>query len=130
MNKSEFKKYLKECVAELISEGAFDNKIEKLVESKIKSGKIMISENGVGGKPKPSREELTKMLVGNVVSPGSKFADIISQTASERLPEILNEQAAPNQIEEVEDQEQLNALAGGNMKRWAMAAFPKAKSRE
>jgi hypothetical protein len=149
MTKSQFKSLLRECLSELINEGAFDKKLEKLTEGKLqaagaKPGMIY------GNSSSPQIPQTTtssdvinpRLLeaVRNVTSqtaPGKKsmFEEIMMDTAMNTLQnQIANGdgfgsnaglgQDMPVRPEvAAQDDAVLAAMSGGNPTRWATAAF-------
>lgn len=150
MTKSEFKLLMKECLTELINEGAFDKKIEQITEGKVsQAGKGMLFGNGHGSAPQSNQGVSPgglnpKLLeaVRNVTSAqpsGRKglFEEIMMDTALNTLQKQIGagdgafggggaglyNDMPPDPVTQAQDQAELNALSGGNTSRWAVAAF-------
>lgn len=151
MTKSQFKTLMKECLAELINEGMFDKHLTKIVEGKQGGYKTNAGTGtgmlyGNGNPPSTSstgNSEINPRLlqaVSNVVSQTpsgrkSMFEAIMMDTALNTLQnQIANgdgfgaagtlSQETPMSPEvAAHDEAQLHAMSGGNMSRWATAAF-------
>lgn len=154
ITKLQFKSLMKECLTELINEGAFDKKLEKIAEAKLKSGalvesnrKIVSEIKSTSEKHPPSKQEIPQninprlyeavKLATSAQPAGRKslFEEIMLDTAMTTLQnQIANGdgfgatgglyQNIPISSEVVaSDTAQLEALSGGNMSRWATAAF-------
>lgn len=152
MSKAQFKTLMKECLTELINEGAFDKKLERIAESKIKMPASTSSQGGLlfgnqsPGLPRLVSEEQPGInprlleAVKNVTSAqpaGRKglFEEIMMDTALTTLQKQIGSGDAfgaagalyndvPISQEVIaHDEAQLKAMAGGDPSRWAMAAF-------
>ena len=153
MSKIQFKTLMKECLTELINEGAFDKKLEKIAESKMPSHGTGILYGNQAASPSrggqatysPPQEQAgvnPRLLeaVKNVISkqpPGRKslFEEILMDTALTTLQKqigsgdgfgaagALFNDAPVSQEIIAHDQAQLQAMSGGDPSRWAMAAF-------
>jgi hypothetical protein len=153
LTKTEFKTLMKECLSELINEGAFDKKLEKIAESKIQVGVLAASNKKImseikGGLAASSEEssqlqEINPRLFDavkavNAFQPSDRkklFEEIMLDTAMTTLQKQMangdgfgnasglyqNMPVAPETI--ANDAAQLEALSGGNVSRWALAAF-------
>ncbi len=127
LSKSDFKSMLKECLSELINEGAFDNHLGTIVENKIGSSgtsKISLKE----GMTKFDAKEYAKNLTKDMVLPRDpRLAAVFMQTAEEMPEKLMLENGIRTKsqiiIDEQKNEEQLNMLSGGDVKRWAAAAF-------
>lgn len=147
MSKLQFKSMLKECLSELINEGAFDSKIEQITESKMRNGGVLVEAGG-----KRSAENLNPSLTPHMaqaiknLSEGSSafgnksmFAEMLLDTAQNTLqeqlrgergskgfdPSLLIEGEGISTEEMIQDENQLSMLAGGDISRWAKSAFGK-----
>lgn len=146
MSKQQFKTLMKECLSELINEGAFDKKLEQISESKnvlnpqstMPTGYYQPNTSTV-----PGINPMILETVRNVTSGGgsmtdpkrrSMFESILIDTAMTTLQnQIANGDGqgasglynnVPVSKEAVaQDDAQLAAMAGGNPSRWAAAAF-------
>lgn len=148
MTKSQFKSLMKECLTELINEGAFDAKFQSLAEGQnAGSMKSMLYGNQNPSyrpqqtTPQPQGGVNPKILdaVRNVTSAtpsGRKglFEEILLDTALTTLQNQMSQgdggfggglynNSPASAEEQAVDSAQLAALAGGNPSRWAVAAF-------
>ena len=146
MSKQQFKTLMKECLSELINEGAFDKKLQQISESKsIQSPQSTMPTgyNQPNTSTVPSINPMILETVRNVTSGGgsmtdpkrrSMFESILIDTAMTTLQnQIANGDGQgasglynniPVSKETVaQDDAQLAAMAGGNPSRWAAAAF-------
>ena len=141
MSKLQFKSMLKECLSELINEGAFDNKIEQITESKMKKGGGFANSS-----PSTKVEEIANQNLAQTIrnlSEGSNvggvskgmFAELLMDTATNTLQNQLREEKDANGMflggdgisaeQAMTDINQLEMLAGGDISRWAKSAFSK-----
>lgn len=150
MSKAQFKTLMKECLTELINEGAFDKKLEKIAEGKISSqGKGLLYGNQ--HRPLPHQQQASteeqpginpRLLeaVKNVTSAQpagrkSLFEEIMMDTAMTTLQKqigagdafgaagaLYNDSPVPQEVQ-AHDEAQLQAMSNGNPSRWAAAAF-------
>lgn len=148
ITKSQFKSLMKECLTELISEGAFDKKIEQIAESKIKSGGVMsgnVSQTPVATPANitanPSIASAINTLSAAKAWQGKKslFEEILKDTAATTLQKQLSEEgfgASGNGLslggvateeERQSDVKQLTIMSNGDPGRWARAAFSSKK---
>lgn len=140
--KSQFKELMKECLSELIREGAFDGKIEKIAEAKISVLKEEVSlrpnEKGPNNSGDFSKNPGISTAI-EVLSANSNWAnkdlfkEILSDTARTSLPLQLREEGLINfttKTEEEQAKAQINALSSGDPGRWARAAFSRKKRPE
>ena len=137
--KSQFKSLLKECLAELIQEGAFDSKLETIAEAKMAIvkeqarstandagmsntitggdvGKNVAMMNAIG--------VLARGTEGKGMWTGKKslFEEILKDTAQNTLQKQLREDGLANFTtpeEKKMNEMQLEALSGGDPGRWA-----------
>lgn len=124
---SEFKKMLKETLTDLINEGVFDKKFESIVETKIKG--MNLESNSTGAKPSLQKEAIIKELKNKVMQDfaGNPYMNVLTEISQELPDKMINEKNAeaglgtPQQI--IKDEQELKMLSGGNMQRWAQAAF-------
>lgn len=142
MTKSQFKLLMKECLSELINEGAFDKKIEQITEGKIRGGHLPQAPKSLNeqGNSFPPGVNARIMEAVNIVTAGqqggrkSMFQEILMDTAmttlQQQLPAEMNgsgaglmENSPVSTAQSVAEQNQLAALAGGDTSRWALAAF-------
>lgn len=128
LSKTEFKGMLKECLSELINEGAFDKHLGNIVESKISSGgtngPITLKE----GMTKFDAKEYARNLTKDMILPKDpRLAAAFLQTAEELPNKLMLENGLRNSEQMMIDEQkadlELNALSGGDIKRWAAAAF-------
>lgn len=152
MSRSQFKTLMKECLSELINEGAFDKKLEKIAESKFskpaqiveaKSPSLLYGYGQQNSTPSENMPNVNPKLleaVKNVTSAQPKerkglFEEIMLDTAMTTLQRQLsngdafgnagalyNEAPVSGEIAAL-DEAQLKAMSGGNVSRWALAAF-------
>lgn len=142
MTKSQFKVLMKECLTELINEGAFDRKLEQIAEGKMRGGYIPQAPNSLneqanslpaGTNPK-IMEAVNIVTMGQQGSRKSMFQEILMDTAMNTLQKQLSgemsgggaglmENMPVSQMQKAADEQQIAALAGGNPSRWALAAF-------
>lgn len=143
MTKSQFKSLMKECLSELINEGAFDRKLEQIAESKMRSGHVpqgsnSLNEQGFSGAPSGANHRLleaVRMVAGSQPNERrSMFQEILMDTAMTTLQRQLSgemggggtglmENVPVSPSQRAADENELAALAGGNPQRWALAAF-------
>lgn len=150
MSKQQFKTLMKECLSELINEGAFDKKLEQISEAKKNTGALQQSTMPTGYyQPSTSTVQnatVSPMImeaVRNITSGGgsmtdparkSMFESILIDTAMTTLQnQIANGDGQgagglynPIHVSKetvAQDDAQLAAMAGGNPSRWAAAAF-------
>lgn len=143
MTKLQFKVLMKECLTELINEGAFDRKLEQIAESKMRSGYLpqgsnSLNEQGFSGAStgaNPRLLEAVRMVAGS--QPNERrnmFQEILMDTAMTTLQNQLSgevggggaglmENVPVSAAARAADEQELTALAGGNPQRWALAAF-------
>lgn len=134
---------MKECLTELINEGAFDRKLEQIAESKIGSGHLPQGSNSLNeygnSASMPGVNDRIKEAVRIVTGaqPGERksiFQEILMDTAMTTLQKQLSgemggggaglmENIPVSAAARAADDRELAALAGGNPQRWAMAAF-------
>lgn len=121
-SKSQFKSLMKECLSDLITEGAFDKHLEKIVESKVSSSKT----NVLSLTEASDRKAFAQKLIKDMVVPKNNALAAAMLEVAEGLPEkMLLEQghALPQQIKVEENQ--LDTLSGGDVSKWAHLAFNK-----
>lgn len=134
MSKSEFKTLMKECLSELINEGAFDKKLEQIAEAKMKTGhftegvKAQESNSSRDVTQNPSLMNAVKTLSSAKAFGASRqlFEQILMDTAQTTLQKQLREEGLGGSITEEEEKvtsNQLQELSGGDPKRWMRAAF-------
>lgn len=139
MTKSQFKTLMKECLSELINEGAFDKKLEQIAESKMTPGGSTPRYSGYGSINEETRQSgginprildaINEVTRGKQGAQKNMFRDIMMDTAMTSLQSQLEgaaglQENVPATRAEIATQEaELSALAGGNPSRWAMAAF-------
>lgn len=159
LSKSQFKSLMKECLLELINEGLFDKKLEQIAEAKAQKNKEVLFGNGKGtskptsttsGQTEQTPEGINPRLIEMVKSvtaaqPSSRksmFEEIMLDTALTTLQDqisrggdgfgaaagLLNNGPVPEAVQQ-HDEAQLQAMAGGNIGRWALAAFGNNKKR-
>jgi molybdopterin-biosynthesis enzyme MoeA-like protein len=138
MTKSQFKLMMKECLTELINEGAFDKKLEQIAEGKMKGGHLPLSSNSLneqGNLPAGMNPKILEAV--NIVTSGqpngrkSMFQEILMDTAMTTLQKQLEgagsaglQDTSPiSAAAAAQDEAQLFAISGGNPSRWATAAF-------
>ncbi len=131
MTKSQLKVLMKECLSELIEEGAFDKRLSQLTESKFSSmgsSTTGTSATNSGGVNPKIIEAVNTLTMGRKNQKGL-FQELLMETALTSLQTQLETASgllensvqvdSPNSIKE----QQLVNLAGGNPMRWAKAAF-------
>lgn len=148
MSKSEFKTLMKECLAELINEGAFDKKLEQIAESK--NANVQPSYNRyvpqpfVGNSvPQPQNTGLTEQMkkvinyaVGGTGAKNSIMEEILADTAMTTLQTRMMNEVQGNfdsslvspgfsKSQNDAELEQLNQLSNGNMSNWKNVIFGK-----
>lgn len=139
--KSQFKELMKECLSELIQEGAFDNKLEKIAESKMSMLKedmsIKPNERGLRGGDILKNPGINTAI--DVLSSNSNWAnkglfkEILKDAAQTSLPLQLREEGLASFTTPKEEEQakvQINALSNGDPGRWARAAFSRKKRPE
>ena len=130
MTKSQLKVLMKECLSELIEEGAFDKRLSQLTESKFSSmGSSTASSATNSGGVNPKIIEAVNTLTMGRKNQKGLFQELLMETALTSLQTQLETASgllensvqvdSPNSIKE----QQLVNLAGGNPMRWAKAAF-------
>ena len=148
LNKNQFKKILKECILELVKEGAFDKVISESLHSsnhvQSRSG-VDLRENtnqaqplGLGQMtPNQRLKEVARMTAMGAANGDKKqaemLASIFEDTAMTTLQSQLNEGGGGGAMSLEEnnmpaitehEQAQLELLSGGHgMKHWAALAF-------
>lgn len=146
MSKTQFKQLMKECLVELINEGAFDKKLEKIAEGKMTTSfnktynSCFFNENSKKenlSKINPTLLETIKnVTVAQPPERKSLFEEIMLDTALNTLQKQLAEDVfmgmgsknfvAPDSLSnevKAQDEAQLLKLSGGDISRWAIAAF-------
>ncbi len=127
--KSEFKSMMKECLAELIKEGSFDNHLEKIVESRVK--KIIPPSGTTASGLNPlsevvDKKAFAKQIVKDMVMPKNNAIAAAMMEVAETMPErILRESGHGTKEQSVVEEKQLDILSGGNVSKWASLAFNK-----
>lgn len=138
MTKSQFKLLMKECLTELINEGAFDKKLEQIAESKMRGGHLPLGAKSLNEQGKVPAGVNPKILEAvNIATAGqqggrkSMFQEILMDTAMTTLQQQLEgvgasglqDNSPVNPAIQAADEAQLHAISGGNPSRWAAAAF-------
>lgn len=139
MTKSQFKVLMKECLTELINEGAFDKKLGQIAEAKMTHGSLgnkqpgslnEINANAKFDDINPRILEAVNSITRNKQGQQkTMFQEILMDTALTSLQKQLDgatglQENSPMSKTEIAAQEaELNVLAGGNPGRWAIAAF-------
>lgn len=142
MTKTQFKLLMKECLTELINEGAFDRKLEQIAEAKMHTGNLPQSSNPLNEQIKGAPPGINPRILEavNMVASGqtgarkNMYAELLLDTAMTTLQKQgasemggghggLMETIYTSPSEKIADDNQLNALANGNPGRWAAAAF-------
>lgn len=151
MSKQQFKTLMKECLSELINEGAFDKKLEQISEAKKPVGSYPQATMPTGHyQPAPANttnqstpvvnpmilERVRNITSGYSMDPARKsmFESVLIDTAMTTLQnriangdgqgcEGLYNPIHVSKETVAHDDAQLASLAGGNPSRWAAAAF-------
>jgi len=152
LTRSQFKGLMKECLTELINEGMFDKHLEKLTEGRQAKPSAPVNmlygngnarptppsglEQGASGEINPRLMQAVQNVVSQTPSgKKSMFEQIMMDTAINTLQKQIAggdgfgsasglSQEMPIAPEvAAHDNAQLQALAGGNVSRWATAAF-------
>jgi len=150
MSKLQFKSMLKECLSELINEGAFDNKIEQITEGKMRKTGMLSTASIYGNShvnasasdnsiPPHLLQAVRNLSEGSTALGGvskGMFAELLLDTATHTLQKqiredrgtsanMLMEGTGVSEEESAADTNQLEMLAGGDISRWAKSAFNK-----